>query len=661
MTDTTHPVFSTLTEDQCRAARQEGAVVVLAGAGTGKTSTLVAGVCDRIERRHMPPHRLLAVTFTNKAAREMRERIAHAVGHDRTPNWVGTFHAHACRMLRRDPGIASLRPGFDILTTDDSMRILRRLMKAEIRADGAASVDDATADLLRKRARRLIHHIGGFKDRLVLPEEAWAHRPARPAAEMTEGDWILCEAIHLYPIYQEALRRANAADFGDLLLYPTRAMMSDETYRREWASRFDAVMVDEFQDVNLAQYRWLRLLSQDHGEFFGVGDDAQSIYGWRGADIGYIRNFLAAFPGGRMIALERNFRSTGVILEAANAIIALDPDRLPKTLYTEAGPGLPIEIIACKDGSNEALRLAREIGRRAAEGVAWHDMAVLYRFNFLSRVIEEQLLAQRIPYVLVGDTGFWQRGAVRDGLAYLRLMESAESGQSDEAFRRVVNLPKRGIGAKTLARIEQAAEEQGVSLFVAAEQMQGEGSAMTRLHAFLATIRAVALGEDLTLGERIEMLLQRVGYSDMLRQLGDEGLDPLQNLHELILIAGNFATSEALFDHAALGAGAPGDGLDGRVRLMTIHGAKGLEFRHVFLVGWENSLFPQFSEGKDANEERRLAYVALTRARERVTISWAIKRGNRWNEASSFIDEIPTPCRNEGSLRQAGGIGEQRS
>jgi len=636
-------------------------VVVLAGAGTGKTSTLVAGVCDRIERRGLPPHRLLAVTFTNKAAREMRERIAHAVGHDRTPNWVGTFHAHACRMLRRDPGIASLRPGFDVLTNDDSMRILRRLMKAEIRSDSATSVDDATADLLRKRARRLIHHIGGFKDRLVLSEEAWAQRPARPAAEMSEEDWILCEAIRLYPLYQEALRRANAADFGDLLLYPTRTMMSDEPYRREWASRFDAIMVDEFQDVNLAQYRWLRLLSQDHGEFFGVGDDAQSIYGWRGADIGYIRNFLSAFPGGRMIALERNFRSTGVILEAANAIIALDPDRLPKTLYTEAGAGQPIEILACKDGAIEALRLAREIGRRAAEGVAWHDMAVLYRFNFLSRVIEEQLLAQRIPYVLVGDTGFWQRGAVRDALAYLRLMESAESGQSDEAFRRVVNLPKRGIGAKTLARIERAAEEQGVSLFVAAEQMQGEGSAMTRLHIFLATIRAVALGDDLTLGERIELLLQRVGYTDMLRQLGEEGLDPLQNLHELILIAGNFATSEALFDHAALGAGAPGDGLDGRVRLMTIHGAKGLEFRHVFLVGWENTLFPQASEGTDANEERRLAYVALTRARERVTISWAVKRGNRWNEASSFIDEIPTPCRIEGSLRQAGGNGEPRS
>nr|WP_280527495.1 UvrD-helicase domain-containing protein [Gluconacetobacter azotocaptans] len=645
-------VFARLTPEQLVAARLEGAVVVLAGAGTGKTATLVAGVCDRIERRKMRADRILAVTFTNKAAREMRERIASALGYDRTPAWVGTFHAHGCRQLRRDPGIAGLRSGFEILSAEDAVRLVRRILKGEGGVSDAALEDDGNSELFRKRVKRIAHYIGDFKERLIPPDEAWTAAGEQVGREQTDEAYLVREAARIYPLYQAALREANAADYGDLLLFPTRTMAGSEEYRREWAGRFDAVMVDEFQDVNLTQYRWLRLLARDHGEFFAVGDDAQSIYGWRGANIGYIRNFLKEFPHGRMVALERNFRSTGHILDAANAIIALDPHRLPKTLYTEEGAGEPIKVVAYRDGNQEARGIAGEIGRRAATGIPYHHIAVLYRYNYLSRVIEEQLLHQQIPYVLVGDTGFWQRGAVKDALSLFRLSVSPYDRQSDEAFRRVVNVPRRGVGGKTLAQLELAAREQSLSLFAAAERAPGFGVVAGKLQAFLATIHDVAAETDLTIAERIERLLWRVGYFEMLRAQGEEGKDPLENLNELLGIAENFSSVENLFDHAALGAGAPGDGLDGRVRLMTIHGAKGLEFPEIFLPGWESTLFPQTGDNVDQDEERRLAYVALTRPMKRATISWCAMRGNRPAEPSRFIEELPPACAKTASTPQ---------
>ncbi|MFT9091323.1 MAG: UvrD-helicase domain-containing protein [Gluconacetobacter sp.] len=638
-------VFARLTPEQAVAARQEGPVVVLAGAGTGKTSTLVAGVCDRVLRRNIPPRRILAVTFTNKAAREMRERIALALGYDLLPSWIGTFHAHGCRQIRRDPGIAELRKGFEILSSDDTLRILRRLLKHRMNTTDAAIEESGSGDAFRKRVRRIANHISTLKENLVLPEEAWTRKTAEKPE--TEDEYVFFQALALYPAYQAALREANAADYADLLLFPTRTMMADEAYRREWAGRFDALMVDEYQDVNRVQYTWLRLLARDHGEFFVVGDDAQSIYGWRGANIGYIRNFLADFPDGKMIPLERNFRSTGHILDAANAIIALDPNRIPKRLYTTVGQGNPIEIVACRNAWSEGKMIAHEIGRMAAQGHLYHHSAILYRYNYLSRGIEEELLRQQIPYVLVGDTGFWQRGAVKDALSFLRLAERPDDRQSDEAFRRVVNVPARGVGAKSLAKIEIAAQEQGVALFVAAEQMCATAP---RLHAFLGLLRDLQRDRDLTLGECIETALRETGYFEMLRAAGDEGRDALANLNELIGISANFAVSDELFEHAALGAGAPGDGLDGRVRLMTMHAAKGLEFDTVFLIGWEQGLFPQSGDAVDSDEERRLAYVGITRARRREIISWCAKRGNMPAARSPFLDELPAGCFVDGLL-----------
>ncbi|MBB2157366.1 ATP-dependent helicase [Gluconacetobacter diazotrophicus] len=643
-----------LTPAQRDAARATGAVAVLAGAGTGKTRTLVAGVVDRIVRRGMSPQRILAVTFTNKAAGEMRMRISAALGPESTPYWIGTFHGHGRRMLRRDPDIAGLREGFDIADSDDSMRIVRRLLQ---RATDEGVIDHEDGDIFRRRVKAVTNRIAGLKDELVLPEQSGHAAEGMIASRgLSHPDDLMAlrMAAALYPAYQAALREANMADFGDLLLWPTVMMRRDEAYRREWAARFDAVLADEFQDVNRMQFLWLRALSQDHGELFAVGDDAQSIYGWRGANVGIIRNFLRDFPGGRMIALEQNFRSTGHILAAANAIISQERDRLPKKLFTAAGDGDPIELVDFPGSVEEARGIAAEIGRRALEGVPYDDMAVLYRFNFMSRLVEEELLRSRVPYELVNDTAFWQRGPVKDALAFLRLASCPDGFQSDEAFRRVVNLPARGIGAKRLAALELVAETDAISLFRAAEQYVAttSGKATDKLRGFLATIRHEAERADLTIAERLHSLIVETGYQDMYRAAGEDGRVALENLAELVDLAAEFSALDELLDHAALGSVAASDTPTGRVKLMTVHGAKGLEFGHVFLIGWERGLFPSTSN-TDPDEELRLAYVALTRARRRAVISWCGYRNGRSSAASPFIGDIPATALHRGWLRRA--------
>ncbi|MFT8932909.1 MAG: UvrD-helicase domain-containing protein [Acetobacter syzygii] len=643
-----------LTPIQREAAQQEGAVVVLAGAGTGKTSTLVGGVVDRIERRGIPPHRILAVTFTNKAAQEMRDRIGFALGRERSPAWIGTFHAHGCRQLRTDPEIALLRPGFDICDAEDSRRIVRRLM---IRATEDGALEPVPGEELRKRVKSVTNRIAMFKDDLVLPDQALAlvdTFKARHGTGEVEDTMAWELAAGLYPVYQAILRETNTADFGDLLLWPTITMLRDEKYRQDWAGRFDAVLADEFQDVNRLQFLWLKLLSRDHQEFFAVGDDAQSIYGWRGANVGFIRNFLQEFPDGRMIALEENFRSTGHILEAANTVIAGDKNRLEKTLFTSEGSGEKLEIIACSGGIEEAQAIAAEMGRRALEGVRYEDMAVLYRFNFMSRILEEELLQAKIPYELVNDTAFWQRAAIKDALAFLRLADAPEEAQSNEAFRRVINTPARGIGARSLAKFEAFAEEQNVSLFVAAEQIMGQSSskAAEKVRAFLQVIREEELTSELSLAERMRTLLERSGYMDMHRQAGEDGRATLENLDELFGLAADFTAIEDLFEHAALGSAPAGSTVLGRVKLMTIHASKGLEFPHVFLLGWEEQLFP--SANGDQDEERRLAYVALTRGRRRIAVTWCAFRNGRQSQPSPYLMELPKQVWTKGWLRNAG-------
>ncbi|GAA3658987.1 ATP-dependent helicase [Acetobacter lovaniensis] len=643
-----------LTAMQREAARQEGPVVVLAGAGTGKTKTLVAGVVDRIVRRGMPAHRILAVTFTNKAADEMRTRINAVLGLGAAPSWIGTFHGHGRRQLRADPEIAVLRPGFDICDAEDSRRIVRRLLQ---RAADDGAWDPGDADTFRARVRSVAQRIALMKDSLVLPDQAEAvldSQIARFGAKTDEDLMAWHMAAALYPAYQAALREVNCADFGDLLLWPTVTMLRDEQYRLDWARRFDAILADEFQDVNRLQYLWLKLLSRDHGELFAVGDDDQSIYSWRGASVGFIRDFLSEFPNGRMIPLEQNFRSTGHILAAANSVVARDSNRLDKTLFTEQGEGAPIEIVAFSGGQQEAQGLAREIGRRQLLGVALEDMAILYRYNFLSRMLEEELLRAHIPYELVNDTAFWQRAVVKDVLALLRLADNPDVLQGDEAFRRVINQPARGVGARTLARIEQLARDEAVSLFVAAEKIYATSQSKTaeRVRAFLRMIREEAHSTETALGTRMRILAERSGYLDMLRAAGEDGGAGLENLDELFSLAMEFTGVEDLFDHAALGAAAATEAGQGRVRLMTIHGSKGLEFEHVFLMGWEDTLFPGLSP-TNLDEERRLAYVALTRGRARVSISWCAWRNGRSADMSPFVGDIPPQARYSGWLGKA--------
>ena len=397
-------VGALLTPARREAAMHSGSALVLAGAGTGKTSTLTASVVHKIEAERLPPSRLLVVTFTNKAAREMANRIHAALGAHAAPHWLGTFHGLGARQLRASPAVAGLRPDFDILDADDSRLMIKRVMKGLNLAS-----DDEDAGGGRDPVKAIMSKISSFKDRLMTPEIAAAHIEAAVAAAQKRGDqtdgFIYRNSARVYRLYQRRLAEANAADFGDLLLWPTLAMIKDEDYRRQWAARFDAVLTDEYQDVNLAHYNWLKAMASHCQRIFAVGDDDQSILGWRGADVSLIRRFTKDFPDAVEIKLEENFRSTGRILEAANTVIAGDTKRLGNALFTNLGAGDPVAIATFRDAEGEALGLARALLARRAEGASCAEMAVLYRNNAISRAFEEALVRAKIPYEIVGDVG----------------------------------------------------------------------------------------------------------------------------------------------------------------------------------------------------------------------------------------------------------------
>ena len=641
----TSSILAGLTPAQAEAASLSGAVLVLAGAGTGKTKTLTSGVAWRIQARGIPASRILAVTFTNKAAGEMTERIRRMLAGQAVPSWCGTFHGLGARQLRAEPEVAGLRTGFDILDADDSKRLVRRVLKA-------MAVDPAELGSDRDPIKLVCRQIGQFKDDLVTPNQA----PARVEARIAEARLIhrpvdpdsLRLVARVYAEYQRRLREANAADFGDLLLWPTVAMQRDAAYRQRWAGRFDSVLADEYQDVCAAQYSWLRLLSAGHGEIFVVGDDDQSVYGFRGADIQYIRRFAHDFPQARQVRLEENFRSTGHILAAANAVIAQDKRRLGKTLRPTKPIGVPVEVVGFPDPEAEARGLVMEMKRRAADGVAWEHMALLYRSNFLSRGFEEALMRGHVPYVIVGDVGFYQRAEIKDALALLRLAACPDDYQSDEAFRRVCNSPPRGLGPKALEEISDEAAFRGVSLLRALETANLPPKAKAAAHAFADAVRGVAQDRNATLADQLSLLLDRTGYRAWLRESkAEETTDRLENLQELLSLAGGFRSATQLLEHAALASAAPGEDTVGRVQLMTKHKAKGLEFPHVFLAGWDSNCFP--SRFGDHDEERRLAYVSLTRGMQRVSISHSAYRAGT-ARPSPFIDDIPEQSRIKGWL-----------
>ena len=623
----------------------DGPVLVLAGAGTGKTRALTARIAHLLATGRARPNEILAVTFTNKAAREMKTRIGRMVGGavEGMP-WLGTFHSVCVRLLRRHaelvsrPGTgAHLTPGFTILDTDDQIRLLKQVI-------AAAGIDEK-----RWPARLLAGMIDGWKNRALAPEKV-------PAAEAGAfGN----RGAELYAAYQDRLLTLNAVDFGDLLLHCVAIFQAHPDILARYQGWFRYILVDEYQDTNVAQYLWLRLLAQGHRNICCVGDDDQSIYGWRGAEVGNILRFETDFPGAAVIRLEQNYRSTPHILAAAAGVIAHNADRLGKTLWTEAAGGEKVRLIGHWDGEEEARWIGEEIERltrRAEDPVRPEGMAILVRASHQMRAFEDRFLTIGLPYRVIGGPRFYERQEIRDAMAYFRL---AVSPADDLAFERIVNTPRRGVGDKARQAIQRAARAAGVPLLAAAGAavkagelggkaggaLRGFAESLARWHATVITP-----GHDhIALAEAI---LDESGYTAMWQ--ADKSPDApgrLENLKELVKALESFETLQGFLEHVALIM--DNDAEDGaeKVSIMTLHGAKGLEFPAVFLPGWEDGLFPSQraldeTGARGLEEERRLAYVGITRAERLCTISFAANRRvyGQWQAQmpSRFIDEMPT-------------------
>ena len=616
----------------------EGPVLVLAGAGTGKTRVLTTRLAHILTTGRAKPWELLAVTFTNKAAREMRERIAAIIGPEAEGlRWLGTFHSVAAQILRRHAELVGLKSSYTILDTDDQERLLKQLLEAE------------NIDSKRWTAKALAGLIDHWKNRGWTPDRL----PPTEGAAFANN-----RGQALYRLYQERLRVLNACDFGDLLLHNITIFTSQPDVLAEYHDRFKFILVDEYQDTNVAQYLWLRLLAQKRQNVCCVGDDDQSIYGWRGAEVDNILRFERDFPGAKVIRLERNYRSTSHILGAASGLIATNKSRLGKTLWTEADGGEKVVVRGVWDGEAESRLIADEI-ERARKGTTERDprpykhMAILVRASFQMRAFEERFVLLQIPYTVVGGPRFFERAEIRDAHAYLRLIQSEDD---DLAFERIVNVPKRGIGETTVQKLLQIARLNGVSAATAARQivLTDELAARTRtsLANFLRDLdRWRAQGETLHHSRLTEMVLEESGYTDALRlDKTPTAQTRLENLKELVQSMGNFETLGAYLEHVSLVMDLDRGAGEDAVQIMTLHSAKGLEFPLVFLPGWEEGVFPSQrsmdeSGEKGLEEERRLAYVGITRAREQAHVSFAANRQvyGRWTSQlpSRFVDELP--------------------
>ncbi|OHD07618.1 ATP-dependent helicase [Sphingopyxis sp. RIFCSPHIGHO2_12_FULL_65_19] len=611
----------------------EGPVLMLAGAGTGKTAALTARLAHIIATRRAWPSEILAVTFTNKAAREMRERIGRMIGDavEGMP-WLGTFHSIAAKMLRRHAELVGLQSNFTILDTDDQLRVLKQLIQAE------------GLDEKRWPARQLAGLIDKWKNRGLTP----ADLDAADKESYADG-----KGQHFYALYQARLKTLNACDFGDLLLHMLVILKTHRDVLEQYQARFKYVLVDEYQDTNASQYLWLRLLAQARKNICCVGDDDQSIYSWRGAEVANILRFEKDFPGATVIRLEQNYRSTPQILAAASALIAQNSDRLGKTLWTDLEPGDKLRVVGVWDGPEEARRIGEELETLQHRRVSLDRTAILVRAQFQTREFEDRFIAIGMPYRIVGGFRFYERAEIRDALAYLRLVQSAAD---DLAFERIVNVPKRGLGDKALARIHQFARAEQAPLFHAASRITETDEltpqARRQLANFVAQMRNwQAKANALSHPELTQLILDESGYTAMLQaDRSAEAAGRLENLSELVRAMEEYESLEAFLEHVSLVMDRDNDDQTETVTIMTIHAAKGLEFDHVFLAGWEDGVFPSqrsMDEGGIASleEERRLAYVAITRARQRASIYHAANRRiyGQWMSSipSRFIAEIP--------------------
>ena len=629
------PYMDGLNPEQRRAVEAtEGPVLVLAGAGTGKTRVLTTRLAHILSQGKARPWELLVVTFTNKAAREMRERITHLIGPEAEGlRWLGTFHSVAAQILRRHAELVGLKSSFTILDDDDQERLIKQLLEAE------------NIDQKRWTPRALAGMIDHWKNRGWTPEKL-------PPAE--GAGFANNRGQALYRMYQDRLRVLNACDFGDLLLHNLTIFTQHPDVLADFHGRFRYILVDEYQDTNVAQYLWLRLLAQAKQNVCCVGDDDQSIYGWRGAEVDNILRFERDFPGAEVIRLERNYRSTEHILGAAAGLIKANKGRLGKTLWTEDKGGEKVQVRGVWDGEAESRLIADEIERfKRQDGRKYHHIAILVRASFQMRAFEERFVMQAIPYTVIGGPRFFERAEIRDAHAYLRLVQSEDD---DLAFERIVNQPKRGVGDTTVSKILQLGRQHGVSAVLAAHGIVNtdELPARTRtaLSNFLRDVdRWRQMAASMPHAQVLEAILEESGYTDMLRaDKGPTSQTRLENLKELVQSMGAFEDLQSYLEHVSLvmdmDRGPGGDA----VQIMTLHGAKGLEFPLVFLPGWEEGVFPSQRSmdekgEKGLEEERRLAYVGITRAKEEARLSFAANRQvyGRWTSQlpSRFIDELP--------------------
>ncbi len=638
----------------------DGPVLMLAGAGTGKTKALTSRIVHLLNMHKATPREILSVTFTNKAAREMKLRVGRLLGDvAEGMAWMGTFHSLSVKILRRHAELVGLKSNFTILDTDDQLRLLKQLI-------AAANIDEK-----RWPARMLASMIDSWKNRAMTPDRV-------PSAEASAFN---SRGTELYEQYQQRLLTLNATDFGDLLLHCVTIFQKHPDVLEQYQRWFRYILVDEYQDTNVAQYLWLRLLAQGHRNICCVGDDDQSIYGWRGAEVGNILRFEKDFPGAKVVRLEQNYRSTAHILAAASGVIAANADRLSKTLWTNGAQGEKVRLIGHWDGEEEARWIGEEIeaaqrGRRGIDPVSLNGMAILVRASHQMRAFEDRFLTIGLPYRVIGGPRFYERQEIRDAMAYFRL---AVSPEDDLAFERVVNLPKRGLGDKAQQDIQREARGQGLPLLDGARsllarggiggkgagQLRGFVEGVDRWHNALMGARVAppedALIEpmlpdtppatDLSHVRLAEIILEESGYISMWQNdKTPEAPGRLENLKELVKALEQFDSLQGFLEHVSLIMENDTEEAAEKVSIMTLHAAKGLEFPVVFLPGWEEGLFPSQrsmdeSGKKGLEEERRLAYVGITRAEELCTISFASNRRvyGQWQSQlpSRFIDELP--------------------
>ncbi|KFF64025.1 DNA helicase II [Pectobacterium brasiliense] len=623
-------------------------LLVLAGAGSGKTRVLVHRIAWLLSVENCSPYSIMAVTFTNKAAAEMRHRIDHLIGTSQGGMWIGTFHGLAHRLLRAHHMDANLPQDFQILDSEDQLRLLKRLIRA------------LNLDEKQWPPRQAMWFINGKKDEGLRPQHIESY------GNPIEQTWQ-----RVYQAYQEACDRAGLVDFAELLLRAHELWLNKPHVLNHYRERFTNILVDEFQDTNRIQYAWIRMLAGDSAKVMIVGDDDQSIYGWRGAQVENIQLFLKDFAGAETIRLEQNYRSTSNILKAANALIAHNGGRLGKNLWTDGVEGEPISLYCAFNELDEARYVVNRIKTWHENGGSLKDNAILYRSNAQSRVLEEALLQQSMPYRIYGGMRFFERQEIKDALSYLRLIANRND---DAAFERVVNTPTRGIGDRTLDVVRQTARDRQLTLWQSTRALLQEkvlaGRAAASLQRFIELIDALAYEtSELPLHIQTDRAIKDSGLWSMYEQeKGEKGQARVENLEELVTATRQFSYQEedqdlmplqAFLSHAALEAGeGQADANQDAVQLMTLHSAKGLEFPQVFIVGMEEGMFPSqmsLDEGGRLEEERRLAYVGVTRAMEKLTITYAESRRLYGKEAyhrpSRFVGELPEECVEEVRLR----------